>query len=351
MALLFFDGFEGVNNTTAPLRYSFFNNGNGGISNTIITNPPVRNGNALFLNNGTVRQNFISSQTIIAGVRHIPIQMGGIFNDGYIIKFADSTDADQLTIRYNQIGQVSIRRGSDGGTILWQSDVGIVFAGVWDYWEVKATVHPTQGSVELRKNGISLVQLTNINTLATSTQNYQRVIFRNPGNFQGHYVGFDDFYICDTTGTAPYNNFLGPIRVLSINPNAQGTTNQWSASGGAGTNWDMVNDINHDADSTYVESGTAGAIDLYNCTSPNTTSNVIGAIKINAFARGTDGAPRNLQLAVKPPGTSTVYAENVGLLQEGYYEFSRTIINNPSTNFAWTKAELDDIQIGVKVPD
>ena len=45
-------------------------------------------------------------------------------------------------------------------------------------------------------------------------------------------LDIDDLYICDGTGSAPHNTFLGDCRVDTLLPTADGTAQQWTPSTG-----------------------------------------------------------------------------------------------------------------------
>jgi hypothetical protein len=74
-----------------------------------------------------------------------------------------------------------------------------------------------------------------------------------------HY--FDSFYIMDVTGEG--DQVPEALRALMVHVDGAGSSTQWTPD--AGNNWDRVDDTDAapDDDSSYVETATAGNLDLY----------------------------------------------------------------------------------------
>lgn len=90
------------------------------------------------------------------------------------------------------------------GSLIAQPAAGIVGESAWFYIEAKIVFSQTGGAVELRVNGIPLINETGLNTCATGNEQVSQIrLYSN-----SDYAFFDDLYLCDTNGTKN-NNFLG----------------------------------------------------------------------------------------------------------------------------------------------
>src|SRR5262245_56180486 len=84
--------------------------------------------------------------------------------------------------------------------------------GQWFYMEMKVTIHDTAGAVVVRIDGQTVLNLTNQDTRNGGTGFCNSIQFIC-GNVGSAYMSYnlDDFYICDTAGSAPFNDFLGDV--------------------------------------------------------------------------------------------------------------------------------------------
>jgi hypothetical protein len=112
----------------------------------------------------------------------------------------------------------------------------------FNYFEIKATIHDTTGSIELRINGVPALNLVNQDTRNAGTGVVNAIRIGGTNSF-GPIWAMDDLYICNTSGSTN-NDFLGDIRVDTLYPNADGTYSQWtpSAVNGAHRYWRLYVD-------------------------------------------------------------------------------------------------------------
>jgi hypothetical protein len=374
MALLFYDGFEGLSTSSVAAtagaefgrRYTI-------PANTVYSNvdPGGRPSNpytgAVFawIAGGFGGYCLVASvpgspATVVVGARlWANLSVASPVTNPILINFSDGS-TNHITVTFsNADGSVSARRGASNGTVLGTSATGLVSDKVWAYWEFKVTVDDTNGGVWIRKDGVDVLRLgafaVSPATLDTRDGAAAQVtVIRWASNHLGSgantniantSLGIDDVYICDTSGVAPYNDFLGASRSIELLPNAAGASAQWTPS--AGTNHEAVDDPNiHDGNTTYVESGTAGHRDLYNLTTA-TVSSVL-AVKTIAVARRTDAGPTTIELSVRS-GSAT--ADSAGkTLADTFGEHAETFLINPATSASFVPGDLADLQAGVKVP-
>jgi len=175
----------------------------------------------------------------------------------------------------------------------------------------------------------------------------------------------------------------------TIRPTAGGDSTQWAKSGSGGSNYDRVDEATWDGDTTYVYATSGNPLDLYQLGDITLTSGyVIESVAVTAVAKyvippqcsdGIDNdfdglidypkdpgctspsdnseidpmaapspkASGSFHLAVKTGGqTYTSSAQNA---DSSYQARTWTMTTNPATGTAWTEADVDALQAGVKL--
>lgn len=210
----------------------------------------------------------------------------------------------------------------------------------WNYIEAKITFSST-GSYDIRVNGVTVMSGTG-NTDQTSQGTTNLVQF---GHVQNKRLQYDDFYICDDSGTVN-NNFLGEVYVQKVRPNAAGDDADFTPS--SGDNYAAVDEDTIDDDSTYVESRTANEKDLYHY--ENLDSGVVGTIFgviAKPVLKKTDGGARTYRLLAKSGSTETnsgTRYPSVSYVRQGYIWET-----DPDTSAQWTVSGFNAAQFGLQV--
>jgi len=125
------------------------------------------------------------------------------------LQFAsDTATINHLTFQVATTGALVARFGGIAGAILGTTATGLITINTWYYIEAQATLHDTAGTVKLRVNGATVLDLNSIDTKAGGTKAvFDTVRIANGG--AGSTSNFEDMYI--TTGAgAP---FKGDITV------------------------------------------------------------------------------------------------------------------------------------------
>jgi len=136
-----------------------------------------------------------------------------------------SASTDQCWVRVDQAGTLSVYRGS---TLLGTTSAALT-QNVYAYIEVRLTIHTTTGTVDIHVNGASVLALTGQKTAAAGTNawNELRVSYIGSGSTALEW-NFDDGYVLDGTGSAPWNTFLGDCRVDACVPTGAGAHTDWN---------------------------------------------------------------------------------------------------------------------------
>ena len=149
--------------------------------------------------------------------------------------------SEHIQVNFNSTGQFTVYRGPGNGTLLGTASISVGL-NQFNYFEIKATIHDTTGSVEFRINGVTALNLVNQDTRNAGTGVVNAIRIGGINSF-GPIWAMDDFYVCNTSGTTN-NDFLGDIRVDTLYPNADGAFSAWtpSAANGAHRYWRLYVD-------------------------------------------------------------------------------------------------------------
>lgn len=255
------------------------------------------------------------------------------------LEYQDS-GTNQLKIVINTSYYIEVYRNT---TLLGTSSSPLTLDR-WYFLEIKFTINNSTGAVQIKVDETSVLNLTSQDTQNTGTATVDSfTFFAAPGNYSGREMGIDNMYFLDTTGGS-LNDFLGEVRIIALAPNAAGNAASWTPLSGA--NYAAVDDMPHDADSTYVESSTSGHYDTYNC-APFTASGTIHAFSVISLAKKTDVGAVSIKNVLRRSGTN--YDGSSITLGSTYVYYTETHTVDPSTTTAWTASGIDAAEIGIKL--
>lgn len=263
----------------------------------------------------------------------------------HIVQIGEGATA-HVSLKLNTNGTLSVMRGTGGGTTLGTTAFALS-ENTYYYVEIGGSIHDTTGAVTVRVNGDPKLTLTSVDTRNGATGVWDYVAIGGLDvvtNGDEAYWRFDDLYVCDGTGSAPHNTFLGDVRVISILPDGAGATTQFTPS--AGSNYQNVDEATPDDDTTYNASNTAGHKDTYTYGNVGVAGTVHG-VQACVSAKKTDAGTRTIAAVARP--TSTDYDGTTQALGTTYTYYRQIWALNPATAAAWTTAEVDAAQFGAKV--
>jgi len=226
---------------------------------------------------------------------------------------------------------------------------------VWYYIEAKFTLSNTLSTagLVLRVNGETWLSIDSGDSVASGNEwtdsfRFGRVVGSSAT------VDIDDFYILDSAGPAPYNTFLGDLRVDTIRPNGNGTTSNFVGSDADSTdNYLLVDDITPDGDTTYLKSSTPTDIDLHALESLPVTPQTIFGVQPVSVCKKTDAGVRTAQHAIRTGGTN-YFSPDFYPSDQDYIGFSSLggsgmWEDNPFTGVPFVEADIDALESGIKL--
>lgn len=264
-----------------------------------------------------------------------------------VVQFRDGATV-HVDVRQTATGYLQITRNA---TVLGTCTATALQPYVWYYIEFKCNISDGAGAPVLRINGVqepitwATGTATTQDTRNAGNATADRILF---GNVSGGNMTWqiDDVYICDSTGSAPNNDFLGDVKVESLFPNGNGTTSNLTGSDGNTTdNYLLVDEI---APSTadYVESSDVGNKDTYAFSNLSSTAGTIYGVQLLPYAAKSDAGTRSIGSVALLSGTESVGPTGALSATQLYYP---RIMETDPTGATWTIANVNSAEFGVKV--
>lgn len=303
-----------------------------------------RNGTqgARFPANTAVFKNLPTLSSFYCGFA-INCQSGSFGNVFAVLDSTTDWNSAQFTIYIDATGHISAFRSS---TLLGTSTLALSF-GVWHYIEIHGVISNTVGVVEVKVDGIiTFLSLAGQNTQLTANARFTAFGLghpnANPGNAGGE-VWIDDFYFLDAAGTAP-NGYTGDTIVRYYPPSGAGSNTQWTPNGAA-QNYQCVDEVPPDDDTTYNSSAVVGKVDTFVHAALPGTVTTIAAAMVRARVRNDSGSPV-IHLAIKS-GASLGESGDIAV-PTAYADVVAPFPTDPATGVAWNAAGLNACEVGYK---
>jgi hypothetical protein len=264
------------------------------------------------------------------------------YTDKTFALFKDS-GTKQLELQMNSDGTIDVTRN---GTVLGTSSASMS-TFTYHYIEFKATINNSTGSYELRLDGVNILSASGVDTQNTANASINSVTLGSPSENMGG-VGYfdvdwryDDFYVLDTTGSAPNNNFLGDVRIDSVYPTGDGNYTQYSLSTGS-SHYQLVDEATPNT-TDYVYNGTDGNKDSFAMGNVAAlTAQTIYGVRVKAAALKDDAGTRTLKVGVRSGSTDSVSSAQALTTSQLYV--SHILETDPNTSAAWTESGVNALE-------
>lgn len=264
-------------------------------------------------------------------------------NNNIGIQFRDFANDEQVTVYFQSAGAVSAYRG---GTLLANSAIDILVPEAWNHIEFKVKVHDTNGVVEVRINEVTRLNLTGIDTKATSLSEISQYAI---GEFNGSVRMQADWYIDDLVpwdeDASDSNNtvtsWVGDCKVGVHFPIADTAEADWAKSTGV-TGYTLIDDpVPDDAD--YISTATDGDISDFDLTAlPGNVSEVIGYCALPRLKK-TDAGTVLVAARLKVGTDISPNAEIPATTVETYWPFVSTI--DPDTGVPYSNSSPPQLRL------
>jgi len=353
MALLFMDSFDHY--ITADLLEKWGTTGTSGTASVSINATGGRRSSGAFRyfsssasgHDGFVRKTFATGSA--GGVCGFAYKagVGFAFAPGeQIAAFQDGT-ATQVGLRVNPTGTLSVFRGPQvSGVVLGTTAAVVIPLGNYVYVEFKVLIANSGGTAEVRVNGASVLALTGLDTQDGATATWNSFVLGQSNGASSNYanrtVDFDDLYVLDGSGAAPWTDFLGDCRVDARYPTAAGATTGWTPS--AGANWQCVDETAPNDDTDYTSAPAAGLTDTFVVQDAPVAGAQLFGVQHVISAKKTDAGAATIAPVIRHSGVDYPGAGiNPGT---GYGYVLQISAANPGTGVPWTEAGFNAAEFG-----
>lgn len=333
MSLIYFDGFETY--ATADITKSWNSAVNGP---TIATTSGRRSGGTLSCAaSAYVALTFPSAESsVVAGCALNFSTLPSLGYNAWFLRLADSGN-DQIKLKLNSDGTIGIYRNN---TLLGTSSASVE-AAAWHYLQIKTVINDTTGSYEVRLDDVNILSASNVDTKDTANASVNQIYLGIESTSGNPTVKVDDFYILNTSGSAPNNNFLGDVRIDAIYPSSDGNYTQWTPS--TGVNHYAVVDESTPNTTDYVSDATNGNKDSYGMTNvPALTAQTIYGVMVRAAALKDDAGARSLKVGVRSSTTDSLSSAQAITTSQLYYNNIHE--TDPATAAAWTESGVNALE-------
>lgn len=288
-----------------------------------------------------LRHNYASNKTTI--IIGFAIKVNSTSQDKYFLQVLDGTTV-QIGVKQNSDGTLSVVNGS--GSVLASTSSGAELTNSeFRYIEFKTTIDNSTGSFELKKNGVTLLSGSNVDT--QNTANAYTTGFQFAWETAtATYAFFDDVYVCDTSGSTN-NDFLGAVKIEYLAPGGAGATANWTPS--AGSNYACVDETDPNDDTDYVASATVGVTDTYAiANSAASTSASVKGVMLQMRAKKDDANPRAVTGVLRPSSTDRAHG-TPATMTTSYAVYLFPYDTDPDDSSAWTITKVNALEAGQKV--
>lgn len=260
----------------------------------------------------------------------------------------DAGATTHLTVNFDANGRLQLRRGLYNGTIIATSSHTPVAANTWHFYEIEWTIADAGGICKVRLDQVEVINFVG-DTRNGGTNLTIDAIGAGFGDTTTR-SNMDDLYVCDDTGIAPKNTFLGDVAIREQRANGNGATNQWIGSDGNSVdNYLNVDEIPFStADYTGRVSTATAERDLYAFADLTGTIPTVFAVQVHDYAAKTDAGAGSIKTIARSSGGTVVGSAALPLSTTAGV-VSGAILNTDPDGATWTKALVDSTQFGVEV--
>lgn len=259
---------------------------------------------------------------------------------------AAANTTHQVWFRVMPAGTIGAYRGT---TLLGTSDA-LTTSG-FQYLEFKVLIHASAGTVEIRKDTEVILNLTSQNTLGdTASATWDQIVVGRLGigSASATTWDIDDLYVLDGTTSAddPRNDFLNDIRVDVIRANGVGNASDGTPSGGAVSNYTMVDETTANGDTDYNTFTTAGDQDTYAFPDAPVAASDIFGVQVNVWARKEDAGAVTVRAVTRLGGTD--YYGSSLTPGTGYLNLRQVWAQKPSDSSDWVDTDINAAEFGME---
>lgn len=265
-----------------------------------------------------------------------------------VFDFRDASNVVQVSLYIQSTGTIVAYRGTTA-TLLGTTASPAIVAGAFQHVEARILFSQTVGTIEVRVNGVTVLNLTGLDTVASALVECSQVSvggsLSNIGNIT---QDIDDAFAWDDTGVS-VNDFQGDRRVRTTFPDADTAVADWTAEGAA-SGYDCINDAAPDEDATYIAAAPlvgSPATPLLSEFGLQNLSNVgsIAAVQTYIRMRKTEAGDANVTASMLSGSSASDGGDRA--ITEAYTYWMDVHELNPGTGNPWSETTFNAAKLRI----
>jgi hypothetical protein len=335
MSLLFVDGFDHWDQSDGlTCKWDAYSSTNLYVGTTYARWSDMTNAQGMSTYSSYYIEKLVGNQsTLVVGISFLKNETNAptLSTSAPLIAFYDNADR-QIGIHIDANYAINAYRNT---TYLGKSADNVLQSQKWFHLQVKVVFDQSAGSVEVKVNGTTVLNLTGIDT-CYSANAYANAV-RIGGVYSGMHGYWDDLWIDDS-------DFLGELRVKTYWPDSDETHTDFTPNTGT-DHYAVVDNLEITDDANYNESDTNGHKDSYGWTVD--AFGTVQAVAVNMAALQSDATTRTVRCICRSNGTD----------YNGDSEDTDTAVNvhqhvwatDPDDSNAWTQAKIQAAEFGIEI--
>lgn len=348
--LLWMQSFDQFGTDATQLTAGIFAEATGvSVANSAPTAPDGTTSFLKFASNGLIRRNFGAAKTTVGFACRWYVPNQPTVNDRVCpMVFRDASNVPHLTIVQQTTGALAVKRGLAGGTQLGVTADGVIPSASWTHIEAKVTISDTVGAVEIRVNGVTVLNLSGVDTANTALIETSQIAQGFPTGAPGSLPCSTDWVAWDTDTSQAYNavaDFVGDKQVFWQAPASDTIEADWTKS--TGTVGYVLIDEAPPNTTDYVIATGVGDKSNFGVAGLPAGVVLITAVEVVAKSIKTDAGTGTMRLNVVAGGVEQNGAAKPQTTTYTYYS-SGPVARNPQTLAPWTPSEVNAMQLGLE---
>lgn len=259
-----------------------------------------------------------------------------------------SGDEEIYRTRAGAALKFQLRLNSSGNLVAYQQDLTSLGTGstalsadTWYRIEVRVgTAVAGSGVWEVKLDGTSELSGSTADLL---NSNNTRCELGKDVNYNGNTV---DFYYDDAIISNSAFPGAGECKVLYADAN--GNYQTWSIGAGSGNHYEVVDEVPHDSDTSYLlSSNVVGEAETEALISAETAgiSGTVNTVRAVCMFKRDGASNGSVRVRLRSGSTDSTNGTNSSVAAS-YSDFSRILDTDPATSSAWTVSALNSIEVG-----
>lgn len=265
-------------------------------------------------------------------------------NDRFcVMSFSNGGNIPFVSIVVQSTGAIAAKAGEFDDSAFGTSTT-LLTALAYHHLECWVRIDGSSGSVEFRLDGVTILNLTGINT---GTGNVEQVSVGRGAPFDSGVTGWDvdDIFVANNSGTQN-NSFLGDKRVWPIFPDADTEEADWVPNSGT-TGYTQINETSPDGDTSYVEAAapaeSSQQVSDYGVQALPAEVVAVAAIMMQGMLKKTDAGTCTVKQSVLSSGQ--ISSGSLHPLTTAYTYYQDVFELDPNTSAPWTPTAVGNALI------